>query len=183
MTLTLTIAKSASAMHSAIRLASGNYWAIHATRTDPSDEFLTGVAFKDANGNGRFDLNEGLAGVTITAGTHTTTTNAAGGWSIKAPNGRSQVKASGGAFQGQGSVPVKMNGSNVEVDFVSGVSSGYLNFESVDPTSKPASLKFQQVPTDGTAGSAGHRIRQDRRRCWIWSMLCLPPDGLQRPSL
>lgn len=106
-----------------------NYWAIHLTQTDPLDTFLTGVAFHDANGNDRYDLNEGLSGVTITAGGLSTTTNAAGGWSIKTPGNASyQVSASGGSFVGTSSSLVNVGSSNVEVDFISGEVAPFVNF-------------------------------------------------------
>jgi hypothetical protein len=109
----------------------GNYWAIHTAFVDPSNEFLTGVVFNDQNNTGRYGLNEGLAGVTITVGNLHTTTNAAGGWSLPITNGQYVVTASGGAFTGTSSVPVTVSGSNVEVDFASGLSTGYVNFVKV----------------------------------------------------
>ena len=56
-----------------------NYWVIHATRIAPTNQFLTGVVYNDANSNQRYDLNEGLAGVTISAGMYSATTNSHGG--------------------------------------------------------------------------------------------------------
>ena len=82
-----------------------NYWAIHATRSDPADQFLTGVVFRDLNGNRRYDAAEGLSGVTVTADKLSTVTNAAGGWSIPVPDGEYLVSTSGGSFAGVGSAP------------------------------------------------------------------------------
>lgn len=59
-----------------------NYWTVHATRTEPSPTFLTGVVFDDLNDNGRYDLNEGSAGIVVTVGASQTVTNEAGGWSL-----------------------------------------------------------------------------------------------------
>ena len=110
-----------------------NYWAIHTCVVNTTDLFLTGVVYNDANGNHAYDLGEGLAGVTVTANGLTTTTNAAGGWSIPVTNGTYVVTTSGGSYSGTGSVSVTVNGSNVEADFLSGLSTGYVNFSLVKP--------------------------------------------------
>ena len=110
-----------------------NYWAIHTCVVNTTDLFLTGVVYNDANGDHAYDLGEGLAGVTVTANGLTTTTNAAGGWSIPVTNGTYVVTASGGGFSGTGSVTVTVNGANVEADFISGLGTGYVNFSLVQP--------------------------------------------------
>ena len=105
-----------------------NYWAIHATRTDTNDKFLAGVVFNDANANGRYDLNEGLANVTVSAGGGLqTVTTAAGGWSIEVGAGSYTVTAAGPGFAGTATAMASVN-SNVEVDFISGQSQGIVNF-------------------------------------------------------
>lgn len=93
-------------------------WTVLTATTGSGDLFLTGVAYADANGNGRMDLGEGLAGVTISVGSNTTTTNGGGGWALAVPPGRHQVEASGGPFDGD-TVSVRMRKFNVEVDFAS----------------------------------------------------------------
>lgn len=109
-----------------------NYWAIHATRSSTSDKFLTGVVFHDANNNGRYNPGEGLSGVTVQVGNQTTTTNAAGGWSLPvAGTGQHTVMASGGGFAGSSSVTVNVGSSSIAVDFISGKSGGYVNFTHV----------------------------------------------------
>ena len=109
-----------------------NYWAIHATRDATNESYLTGVIFNDTNTNRRFNLNEGLDAVTITAagptGTFTTTTMAAGGWSLKVPAGEYIVTAAGAGFTGTSSVSLVVGNSNVAVDFISGISTGWVNF-------------------------------------------------------
>jgi hypothetical protein len=110
-----------------------NYWAIHATRTDPSDTFLTGVAFDDVNGNDRYDMDEGIVGVTVTAGGSQTTTNAMGGWSIAVTSGTYTVAAFGSGFSGRSLTTVSVGNDNVEVDFVSGVAAPMVAFEYVAP--------------------------------------------------
>jgi hypothetical protein len=112
-----------------------NYWAVHTVYSSTSDRFLTGVIFDDANGNGRYDLNEELPGVTVSVnGGPSTTTNAAGGWSIKvAGGGVWAVTASGGGFVGTATADVTVGTANVEVDFLSGQDSAYIDFEPVGP--------------------------------------------------
>ena len=112
----------------------GNYWAIHATRHDAADEFLTGVVYNDSNGNGRYDLNEGLANVTVSDGKTQATTSAQGGWSLPITDGVYSVSAFGSGFAGQATVPVEVQGQSVEVDFLSGVPTGQVDFKSVIPT-------------------------------------------------
>lgn len=116
-----------------------NYWAVHITRRENPGMFLTGVVYNDINSNGRYDLNEGLSGVTITTTGLQTTTNAAGGWSILVPSaGSYPVTASGGAFSGSSTTQVTMSTANREVDFISGRAGGIVDF-SVNNTA-PASL-------------------------------------------
>ncbi len=104
-----------------------NYWVVHATRSSPTDTFLTGVVFRDGNGNLRYDPGEGLGGVTVVAGAFSTATNAAGGWSIKVPAGTYTVTASGGGFEGTASATASVT-ENVAVDFISGLSQAMVNF-------------------------------------------------------
>ncbi|MGR3319040.1 MAG: CAP domain-containing protein [Candidatus Anammoxibacter sp.] len=107
-----------------------NYWAIHTGFDDNDQPFLTGVVYNDKNKNGRFDLNEGLGGVTVSLGsTSTTTSNSAGGWSIRAGSGPRTVQCSGGSFIGAGTANVTVDIDNIEVDFISGNSSGAVNFD------------------------------------------------------
>ena len=63
----------------------GNYWAIHTAYVNTTNVFLTGVVYNDANSDGLYSLGEGLAGVSISIGSASTVTNAAGGWSDPGP--------------------------------------------------------------------------------------------------
>lgn len=118
----------------ALNLASDfdHYWAIHTGVRDVSvaaPQFLTGVVFNDANANRRYDLGEGLAGVTVSNGTTSVQTNGAGGWSMFVMPGVYTLTASGGALVGVPSATVQVtSGVNVEVDFVSGFPIGEVNF-------------------------------------------------------
>jgi hypothetical protein len=102
------------------RSTNQNYWAVHTAYVNTSDVYVTGVVYADANGNGRMDRGEGLAGVTVGVGGATTTTNAGGGYAVKTSPGPQTVSASGGGFAGPVGVQVSVGEHNVGVDFVSG---------------------------------------------------------------
>ncbi len=111
-----------------------NYWAVHTGFDDDEEPFLTGVVYNDANVNNRYDLNEGLSGVTVSVGGISTTTNSAGGWSILTSSGCKTAQCSGGPFVGTSTAYFIVGSDNVEVDFISGNSSGVVNFGSVGAT-------------------------------------------------
>lgn len=119
-----------------------NYWAFHTGVTVPASPFLTGVVFADANTNERFDPGEGLAGVTVTANGLATTTNAAGGWTLPAPDGAYDVTCAGGAFAGTGGTGgVVVAGANRQVDCVSGFAGAVVDFVPVpEPGGAAAAL-------------------------------------------
>lgn len=94
-------------------------WTVLTATSGAGGLFLTGVAYADANGNGRMDLGEGLQGVTIAAEGAVTTTNAGGGWALAVSPGNYRVTASGGPFGGDVTVRVAVRSFNVEVDFAS----------------------------------------------------------------
>ena len=102
------------------RSGSGDYWAIHTAYASESDTFITGVAYRDTNNNGRMDRGEALSGITITAGNRSTTTNGGGGYTIKAPSGKHTVTASGQGYDGTTTATIRIDDYNVGVDFVSG---------------------------------------------------------------
>jgi hypothetical protein len=129
-----------------------DFWSVHATFSNPADRFLTGVVFVDLNHNGRYDLNEGLAGVTITAGGFTTSTNQQGGWSIKVPDGQYTVMASGGGFADSSELNVNVNGASVAVDFASTLPGGWINFARVG-AQPPAIISSNQAIIEGDSGT------------------------------
>lgn len=112
---------------------SGAYWTIHTGVRATSKPFLTGIVYNDANSNGRFDLNEGISGVTVYAwqGSGTplsTTTNAGGGWAIEVLAGTWGVTAYGGTFGGPKYAEVTVSASNIAVDFRSNSNDVDVNF-------------------------------------------------------
>lgn len=94
--------------------------AIHLGRTDSPGRFVTGVAYRDANGNGRMDLGEGLAGILVTVGASSALTNDGGGYSIQVPSGKMNATASGQGFSGTSAATIRVDDYNVGVDFISG---------------------------------------------------------------
>ncbi len=105
------------------------YWSIHTAYQQTGDRFLTGVVYNDLNNDGRYDPGEGLGNVDVKAGARSTTTNTAGGWSIKVPQGTYQITADGGNFVGEASTVASVGGGNREIDFISGQGFGYVDFE------------------------------------------------------
>jgi len=101
-------------------IESTRVWVIHTGSEEPLVPVFTGVVFSDDNGNGRMDLGESLAGVTVGAGQYSTVTNAGGGWALELPRGQYTITASGGPFVGESSALVDLGDFNVGVDFVSG---------------------------------------------------------------
>ena len=93
-------------------------WSIHTAVRDAASLFLTGVAYHDWDGDGRLDLGEGLAGVTITVDGRAITTNAGGGWSLAVEPGTHQVEATGAAFPGSAAAAVRVGQYNIAVDFI-----------------------------------------------------------------
>ena len=81
--------------------------------------FLTGVAYKDADNNKFYCMNEGTAGVVFTAGATSATTAAAGGYGLQAGSGAA-VAVSGHQGGLNFSLTVDMQPGNVKLDLVSG---------------------------------------------------------------
>jgi uncharacterized protein YkwD len=76
-----------------------NYYTIDTAGTGTGAFFLTGSVFNDANLNTKYDIGEGLGGVTITvSGIGSTTTWASGGYTIQVAPGTYTVTASGGGL-------------------------------------------------------------------------------------
>lgn len=105
------------------------------SRNDYGNPNIVGVAFADTNTNGRYDAGEGLGGLTVTvvdaSGSFiaTTTTMSAGGYQVKVPAGSYTVTVSGTGFSGITTAQVGVTDGNIEVDAISGISTGYVNFE------------------------------------------------------
>jgi Ca2+-binding RTX toxin-like protein len=86
-------------------------------------QFLTGVAFKDANGDKFYTPGEGLGGVSVSArlvgGAATTTTTAtAGGYQTKLAAGTYDVTLSGGGIASSLGLRLAVGAINVKLDLV-----------------------------------------------------------------
>jgi len=83
--------------------------------------FVTGVVYRDLNGNGFYDPGEGIGGVTVTIANVNSyaVTAASGGFSVPVPgSGNYNITFSGGSVPAnQESVSV-VNGQNVKADYV-----------------------------------------------------------------
>jgi uncharacterized protein YkwD len=99
------------------------------TPADDSESFLVGVVYNDANGNGAYDMGEGLGGVTITtdSGAYYTQTSASGGYVLPLPagSGTLTITASGGGLGAPRVTKITYgNATNVEVDFTTAQPAG-----------------------------------------------------------
>ncbi|MCC6466192.1 MAG: hypothetical protein IT463_12705 [Planctomycetes bacterium] len=154
---------------------SGAYWTIHTGVRAASKPFLTGIVYNDANSNGRFDLNEGVSGVTVYAWQGSgvplaTTTNSGGGWAIEVLAGTWGVTAYGGSFGGPKYAQVTVSASNIAVDFRSNSDTVDVNFggpsggtgtwgilpgsATQDGSSKPATA-YDPTGSGGGGGGSG----------------------------
>jgi uncharacterized protein YkwD len=122
-------------------------YAVSSSSPSPEGPFVTGVAYRDDNGNGFYDIGEGLGGVTATVmpGDTSTTTSSSGGYAIPlgTTSGSIFVTFSGGAVTTPVIVPATvLPGVSVKADLVLAgttppsqtkiiVLSGDLNFGSV----------------------------------------------------
>jgi uncharacterized protein YkwD len=96
----------------------GNYYTIDTGSTSGNPgPFLTGSVFNDANGNGRYDLGEGLAGVTIAVNGASTTTWESGGYTLALAAGTYTVTASGGGLAQPVTQTVTVGSANARANF------------------------------------------------------------------
>lgn len=84
------------------------------------DPQLLGVVIDDGDGDGFYDMGEGMGGVTVTAdgaeGQYVTTSWASGGYQMALPDGVYTVTFAGGGLQGTVTTQVTINGENVKAD-------------------------------------------------------------------
>ena len=90
-----------------------NYYTLDTATPRNGGAFLTGVVFNDTNQNGKYDIGEGLGGVTITAQSGgSTTTFASGGYTLQLPAGTYTVTASGGGLNAALTQTVSIGSTN-----------------------------------------------------------------------
>jgi uncharacterized protein YkwD len=98
-----------------------NYYTIDTASTRSNSPFITGVVYNDTNGNGKYDIGEGLGGVTITvASVGSTTSFDSGGYRIAVDPGTYTVTASGGGLAVPITQTVTVGTSNVRLSFTVG---------------------------------------------------------------
>ncbi len=98
-----------------------NYYTIDSGYTGDNRPFLTGVVFDDANASGKYDLGEGLGGITITvAGVGSVTNLNTGGYSFQLNPGTYTVTASGGSLGAPVTRMVTVDSQNVRLNFTPG---------------------------------------------------------------
>jgi hypothetical protein len=98
-----------------------------------ADKHLVGVVYDDTNDNGAYDLDEGLANVTVTVGGRNTTTDGNGGWFLQVSPGTHEVTTSGLGFLGNATSSVTVDDQNIQLDFISGLPWGIVNFVHAEP--------------------------------------------------
>ena len=92
----------------------------------------------------------------MTVGAQTVTTNAAGGWLLPVTSGVYHIAASGAGFIGASASRVTVGSANIEVDFVSGDSIGFVNFERQQDTTAPAASA--SVSDISNSGGSAHAL-------------------------
>jgi hypothetical protein len=96
-----------------------NYYVIDTASSPDTRPFITGVVFNDLNGNGKYDIGEGLGGVTIdVAGAGSTVTWGSGGYSFQVSPGVYTVTAHGGPLAAPLTFTVGVGASNVRLNFI-----------------------------------------------------------------
>jgi serralysin len=116
-----------------------------------SNSFVTGVAFRDGDGDKRYDIGEGAGSITVSAkniatnAVMTTTTNAAGGYELSLASGSYTVNFSGGGIATT-TKQVSLGTKNIKLDLINpGTGSGTPTTPS-EPTT-PTTPTTPTIPT------------------------------------
>ncbi len=98
-----------------------DYYTIDTALGADTRPFLTGVVYNDANHNGKYDLGEGLGGVTVSVqGAGSVTTFDIGGYSLQVNPGTYTVTFSGGALGAPVTQTVSIGASNYRLNATPG---------------------------------------------------------------
>lgn len=96
-----------------------DYYTVDTAYTTDTRPYLTGVVYRDTNGNGKYDAGEGIGGATVTtSGGQTTTTWATGGYSLRVSPGHYTVSVSGGGLPGTIARIAGVGTANQRLNFV-----------------------------------------------------------------
>jgi uncharacterized protein YkwD len=97
-----------------------DYYTIDTAEGSDSRPYLTGVVYNDLNGNGKYDIGEGLGGVTVTVkGAGSATTFDTGGYSLQLSAGTYTVTFSGGGLPASVSETVSVGATNYRLNLTS----------------------------------------------------------------
>jgi uncharacterized protein YkwD len=97
-----------------------DYYTIDTAEGGDTRPYLTGVVYDDLNGNGKYDIGEGLGGVTVTVqGAGSTTTFDTGGYSLQLNAGTYTVTFSGGGLPASVTESVSVGATNYRLDLTS----------------------------------------------------------------
>ena len=135
-----------------------DYYTIDTASSPAPGIFLTGVVMNDTNGNGQYDIGEGIGGVTITvAGVGSVTTWGSGGYTMPITPGTYMVTASGGALAAPTTESVTVGSTNVQLDFVQGNAQYVTNLYRtiLGRTPAPAEITTWESALQGPLGMAG----------------------------
>ncbi len=96
-----------------------NYYTVDSAYSTDTRPVLTGVVYRDTNGNGKYDAGEGIGGATVRASNGaTTTTWATGGYSLPIGPGNYSVNVYGGGLPGTIVRLVGVGSENQRLNFV-----------------------------------------------------------------
>jgi Cysteine-rich secretory protein family/SdrD B-like domain len=113
--------------------------------------FVTGVVYRDLNGNGFYDPGEGVGGVTVTIANVSSyaVTASSGGYSVPVPtSGNYTVTFSGGSVPTIQNTVSVVNGQNVKAD--------YIVAGSAPPTPTPGPTKLANISTRALVGTGAN---------------------------
>jgi uncharacterized protein YkwD len=101
-------------------LTGSYFYTIDTAATGQHQVFLTGAVFRDLNGNGKYDIGEGLAGVTVTvSGVGAVQDFNSGGYTVALTHpGNYRVTAQGGGLPGPITRTINVGSSNVRLEFI-----------------------------------------------------------------
>ncbi|KAA0218226.1 hypothetical protein EDM80_01575 [bacterium] len=139
---------------------SGAYWSIHTGVRDTTVYFICGFVYNDSNSNGRYDLGEGLGGVTVSANgggsvVVNATTNSAGMYWLNLNPATWTLTCSGGSFGGPTYAQVTLSTNNVAVDFRQGNVNVDVNFGAWGALAGSAVQNGSTNPGPGSGGTSG----------------------------
>lgn len=162
----------------------GAYWTIHTGYRGSANDtpFLTGVVYNDVNGNGRYDLNEGIGGaiISITGAMNTSTTaNGEGGWAIRLTSvGSFNLTCNGGSFVGTSTASTTVGSDNIAIDFISGNPNGIVGFVGSTGGGTGGSGGGSNSSSSSSGGGGGGCSTQGGNSAWAMLGLLLSLLGV-----